>query len=376
MTERRVRVMQVLECGGPGGTGYQVAALCNGLDRTRFATTLAYAVRPGSTPADYERLASGAERFIHVPEMVREISPVSDLRALWRLYRIFRQDRPDIIHAHSSKAGFLARAAGWAAGIGCILYSPRGYAFLQQDRSFFLRWLFRTLERSVSWIGEIIAVSDSEGELARTQAWASRVRVVRDAFLGTLPDAPPGKPATGTGVLVCTCGRISYPRYPEAFLTLAHRLAQVRPDVRFLWIGDGELRQVVDAWIDRFGLKDRFAVTGWLPQSRAIETLRSSDILVHYSRWEGLPNAVIDAMANGLPVVASDIPGNQDLVQPGVNGFLAGDDVALFGRTLQLVDDPPLRRRMGAQGHALIRREFGLDRLLREISQTYSSPRP
>ena len=376
MTEPRIRIMQVIECGGPGGTGYQVAALCNGIDKTRFEVSLVYSVRPGTAPTDYERLAHGADRFIHVPEMVREISPLSDLLAFLRLYRIFRRERPDVIHAHSSKAGFLARAAGWAAGIGRIHYSPRGYAFLQRDRSFLSRGLYRLLERSVSWIGEIIAVSESEGELARNQALASRVCVVRDAFLGTIPDIPPAKAAATGKALVCTCGRISYPRHPEAFLTLAHRLAQVRPEVRFLWIGDGELRPVVDSLIDRFGLRDRVAVTGWLPQDQAMEALRKADILVHYSRWEGLPNAVIDAMANGLPVVASDIPGNRDLVRPGHNGFLAPDDVVLFGRTLQLIDDLELRGRLGAEGRALIRREFGLDRLLREISDKYSAARP
>ena len=137
----KVRVMQVIECGGPGGTGYQVAAICNGLEAARFETSLVYAVRPGSAPREYEAMAHGAAHFFHVPDMVRHISPFSDFRAFRRLYRLFRERRPDIVHAHSSKAGFLARLAARAAGVKRIYYSPRGYSFLQTDHSAFVEGL-------------------------------------------------------------------------------------------------------------------------------------------------------------------------------------------------------------------------------------------
>ena len=372
----QVRVMQVVECGGPGGTGYQVAAICNGLDPARFETSLVYAVRPGSAPRDYEAMARGAAHFFHVPDMVREISPLSDLRAFRRLYRLFRRRKPDIVHAHSSKAGFLARLAAWAAGVERIYYSPRGYSFLQTDHSDFRRWSYWFLERFAAMFGEVVAVSQSEAVLARGLG-STGVRVVRDAYLGDALAAGRSPTALGSGAsspygsVVCASGRLPFARHPEAFVRLARRLSDARSGVKCVWIGGGELQPLVEEMIRDLGLTSNLEVTGWLPHEEALRRLAEADILVHYSRWDAIPNAVLEAMACGLPVVASDIPGNRGLVVPDENGFLAATEIELLERTLQLVDDPELRRRLGAVGRDAVRREYGRERLLRELTELY-----
>ncbi|OGR97393.1 MAG: hypothetical protein A2V88_07175 [Elusimicrobia bacterium RBG_16_66_12] len=370
----KVRVMQVIECGGPGGTGYQVAAICNGLDPARFESSLVYAVRPGSMPREYEATAAGAAHFFHVPEMVREIAPLSDLRALWRLYRLFRQERPDIVHAHSSKAGFLARVAAWAAGVERIYYSPRGYSFLQTDNSAFVQWAYRLLERFASLFGTVVAVSESEAVLARGLG-ASGVRVVRDAYLGEAVGPSPTKSGRGTsspyGSVVCASGRLSFARHPEAFVRLAQRLTDARNGVKCVWIGGGELLPVMEEMIRDLGLTGKLEVTGWLPHREALRRLADSDVLVHYSRWDAIPNAVIEAMACGLPVVASDIPGNRGLIAPGENGLLAATEIEFLEKTLQLIDDPKLAARLGAKGRAVVKAEYSRQRLLGELSELY-----
>ena len=368
----KVRVMEVVECGGPGGTGYQVAAICNGLDKTRFESSLVYAVRPGSTPRQYEDMARGAGRFFHVPEMVREISPASDFKALVRLYRIFRECRPDIVHAHSSKAGFLARVAAWAAGVERIYYSPRGYSFLQTDRSVFIRGFYRILERLASAFGEIVAVSESEAALARGLG-VRKVRVVADAYLGEMREpAGKDKKSRKRGAVVCASGRLTFARHPEAFVRLAQRLTDARNGVKCVWIGGGELQPLMEEMIRDLGLAGKLEVTGWLPHEEALRRLAEADVFVHYSRWDAMPNAVLEAMACGLSVVASDIPGTRGLIRPGENGFLAVAEPELLERTLQLVDDPELGARLGANGRDMVREEYSLERLLREISELYS----
>lgn len=367
----KVRVMQVIECGGPGGTGYQVAAICNGLDPARFESSLVYAVRPGGTPRDYEAMAHGAAHFFHVPDMVREIAPLSDLRALWRLYRLFRRERPDVVHAHSSKAGFLARVASWAAGVKRIYYSPRGYSFLQTDNSTFVQWAYRLLERFASLFGTVVAVSESEAVLARGLG-ASGVRVVRDAYLGEAPDeAGQGKSSDKRGKVICASGRLSFARHPEAFVRLAQRLTDARNGVKCVWIGGGELQPLVEEMSRDLGLAGKLEVTGWLPHREALRRLADSDVLVHYSRWDAIPNAVIEAMACGLPVVASDIPGNRGLIVPGENGLLAATEIELLEKTLQLIDDPKLAARLGAKGRAVVKAEYSRERLISELSELY-----
>ncbi|MBI5245386.1 MAG: glycosyltransferase [Elusimicrobia bacterium] len=365
---KRLRVLQIIECGGPGGAGNQVAAIVCGLDKSRFEVVLVYAVRPGSSPAEYEALASGADRYIRVLEMTREISPFRDAAAWRKLYRIFRDIKPDIVHAHSSKAGFLARTAAWAAGVPRIYYSPRGYSFLQQDRSMLSRALYRALEASAAWIGETVAVSESEAQLARG-LWTSRgVRVVRDAFLGEIPAAPACERPPRDEVMVCSAGRMSYPRNPEAFARLAKRL----PGTRCVWIGGGEFEPEVRRTISARSLEGRLDVTGWLPHDQALLRLAQCDIFVHFSRWEGLANVVIEAMAAGLPVVASDIPPNRELVRPGENGWLVKDEDELFGRVSEMIAAPELRASLGRAGRERVLREFVPDRMLRELAALYS----
>ena len=370
-TTTKIRVMEVVECGGPGGTGYQVAAICNGLDKKRFETSLVYAVRPGCLPSEYEELARGADRFYHVPEMVREISPASDFKALLRLYRLFKEKRPDIVHAHSSKAGFLTRFAAWAAGVRRIYYSPRGYSFLQLDRTFLIRGFYRLLESLGSLFGEIIAVSESEAALAESLG-AGKIRVVRDAYLGDLSptdrtDAP------GRDVVVCASGRLTYARRPDAFVRLAQRLSDSRNRVRCVWIGDGEMQPLIEEMIRDLGLTGKLEVTGWLPHAQALRRIAEADIFVHYSRWDAIPNAVLEAMAAGLPVVASDIPGNRGLVRSGRNGFLAAAEPELLERTLELIDDPALRARLGQAGKRMVQADYSKERLMREITGLYAA---
>lgn len=374
--ERRIKVMQVIECGGAGGTGHQVAAVCSHLDRKLFDVSLAYSIRPdGGTRESYEAMVRRPTKFFFIPEMVREIRPLKDIVAGWKLYRIFRSEKPDVVHAHSSKAGFLARVAAKAAGVPRIYYSARGYSFLQSDRLPTTRLFYKILERIVSSIGDVVAISDSEADLARGLK-AARVRVIRDAYLGQVPAARSAKVNGKKELVVCAAGRLTFPRNPEAFVRLAERVSKLRPQAKLVWIGDGELAPKVKRMIRRKGLEDRIELTGWLVHEKAMERLRGADVFVHFSRWEGLPNAVLEAMANGLPVVSSDIPGNRDVVRNGENGLLARTESELAEKTIALLDAAQERNRLGRNGWAMVEQEYSIDRMMREYTSLYAGYLP
>ena len=361
-----IKVFQVVECGGPGGTGEQVAAICGGLDPARFHVSLVYAVRAG-TPLEFREKCRGAADAYHVPEMTREIAPARDAAALRALRKLFCEHRPDVVHAHSSKAGVLARAAAKAAGVGKIFYSPRGYGFLMQDRSAASRALYRLIERAAARVGETIAVSPSEAELARGLG-GGPVHVVSDAYLGDFLE-----PLAHEGLVVGSCGRMTYARNPEAWVLLTQRLTDSRNGVSGLWIGGGEDEPRAREQLTNMNLLSKAAVTGWLPIDAARDRLRGLDVFVHYSRWDAMPNAVLEAMAAGLPVVASDVFGNHDAVIDGVTGFLVKTEAELLERCQQLLDDEPLRRRLGAAGRERVRREFSRVRMIAELSRLYST---
>lgn len=362
----RTKVFQVIECGGPGGSGLQVAALCNALDPGHFDTALVYNVRPGNDPDEYRASAKGAERAFLVPELTRELSPGRDLRAFLRLLELFKAERPDVVHLHCSKAGFLGRIAAWLADVPRIYYSPRGYNFLMRDRGALTRALYKLLERSVSWIGDIVAVSPSEAQYARTLS--ARVHLAPDPYWPELP--APKAEAKRDEILVGACGRLTFARNPEAFVRLAQQLTDSRNGLKCVWIGDGELGERVREMIRDMNLSARLEVTGWLAPEEARERLRKLDVLVHFSRWEGLPNAVIDAMAAGVPVVASDVPGNRDAV--GETGVIVKDELELLEKTLELVDDPDRRRKLGAAARARVESEFSKKRVFETLERLYA----
>jgi glycosyltransferase involved in cell wall biosynthesis len=371
----RVKVLQVLECGGPGGTGNQVAAICNGLDPARFDVGLVYAVRPGSEPEAYRKLARGAAQAFHVPELTRSVSPGRDIKAFFKLVELFKKEKPDVVHAHSSKAGVLARWAAKAAGVPRVFYTPHGYGFLQDDHSDGARALYYAAEKLSSWIGTIVAVSPSEAELARPLAWGRPVETVCDPFLGAWPEKPGPKPHDGT--VVGACGRLTRARNPDAFVTLAQRLTDSRNNLRCEWIGGGGKAEeaAMRGHILNMNLAGRLELSGWLSAEEAHARLAGLDILVHYSRWDGLPNAVLEAMAHGLPVVVSDAPGARDAVVHGETGFIAKNEVELLELTLKLVDEPALRRKFGEAGRRRAEAEFKPERAWRRLEELYAGAR-
>lgn len=361
-----IKVLQVVECGGPGGTGEQVAAICNHLDAKRFEVSLAYAVRSG-TPGEYRAKCVGAKTAFHIPEMTREISALADIAAARKLHALLAELRPDVVHAHSSKAGVLARAAASCAGISRVFYTPHGYGFLQQDRSAASRLLYKAVEMAASRVGTVVACSPGEAEQARALG-APRVEIACDAYLGG-----PLEPIPHEGLVAGSCGRLTYARNPDAWILLAQRLTDSRNSLKCLWIGGGEDDARMEALLVNMNLAGRAEITGWKTANEARELMRGLDLFVHYSRWDAMPNAVLEAMAAGLPVVASDNPGNRAAVVDGETGFIVKTEIALLERCQQLIDDKGLRVRLGAAGRSRVAREFSLERMISGLSSLYSA---
>jgi glycosyltransferase involved in cell wall biosynthesis len=368
---KKIKVFEVLECGSPYGVGRQIAALTRHIDHGRFEAWVIYSVRPEFSSEEFERMTDSADRHVHIPEMVRPISPVQDLIAFWKLYRLIRREKPDVVHAASSKAGVLARAAAWLAGAPRIYYSPHGYSFQRTDVGPLRRWFYWGIEKSISWIGNIIACSEGEAALARRICGGREVFKVSNLIvMGPLP--PRGRARDGL-IVVGAVGRLTPARAPEAFVRLAQSLAQEHPEARFVWFGGGELEDEVRRDVERRGLREKFEITGHLPQERLFTRFVDLDVFVHYSRWEGSPTSLHEAMALGLPVVASNIAGNAELVAPGVTGFLAAGEDELLRHVRRLVESAELREELGRNGRTRAKQLACFEESVRAFERLYAA---
>ncbi len=344
---RPIRILQILEAT-IGGTKRHLLDLCTLLDPEQFEVTVACPRIRSEPHGDTSFVAELREAGIAVEfvPMVRRINPFADARALWRMAGVVRRGRYDIIHAHSSKAGFVGRPAALFDRRARVVYSPHGFYFLNFKSPLkvaVFKWVERLAGRSTD---VLIALSRGEHAEALRQ-WvipSERLRLVENgiAHLECLPcaeararlDVPLDIPVVGT------ISRFTPQKAPFDLIEAAARLIADRPDLQFLWFGDGEMRSAVEAEIKRRGLSAAIRLLGYREDARAL--LPALDVFVLASRWEGLPYTIMETMDAGVPVVGTDVVGTQDFIDPDRNGVLVpvGDPERLAAAIDDLLTRP------------------------------------
>lgn len=278
-------------------------------------------------------------KLVPWPGAVREISPVHDAKALWRLLAIFRALGDfDVLHLHSSKAGVLGRVAALLTGRRSrTLYTAHGVAMLRHDVSERKRRLYALIERRAA-VGSRVVVACSPSEQAVFAAEGVPARLIPNG----MPDAAAVAARTGELKRVLAVGRLSAQKDPAVFAELARSAAGL--GLEFVWVGEGELREAVAG--------SPVAVTGWLTQEQVLEQLQQADLFISTSRWEGLSLAALQAMGAGLPLLLRRCPGNTDLLL--TDDFSAGfDSVAEALAWLSATrDNPPRLQAMGQAARA------------------------
>lgn len=371
-----IRVCHVITLLELGGAQQNTIYTCSKLDSSRFDVTL-IAGKGGYLDEEARRLLGA--RVIFVPQLVREIRPVGDVRAFLALTRLFRSRHPDIVHTHSSKAGVLGRAAARAAGITSVVHSVHGFPF-NDYQSWPVRQGYLLAEKlAARWTDRFIAVSrrNAEQGVALGIFDADSVRMIRSGFdIEAFAHAPRlaekrseiGVPA---GVpLVGTVACLKPQKAPLDFVDVCARVAHSKRDAHFIMVGDGVLRAAVESRVRAAKLTDRFHLLGW--REDVAEILSQLSIFVLTSKWEGLPRAVLQARAARLPVVATAVDGTVEVIEDGVNGYLCpvGDIAALAARVTELLSDPVRTRAMGARAREGLH-EFDQEGMVREQEKLY-----
>ncbi|MDW2075367.1 glycosyltransferase family 4 protein [Vibrio sp. 1863] len=348
------------------------------LDTDRFTP---YIICKESGPLTDEA-ESKAITCLRSNNLVREISPKRDLLAFWELYRMFRQHRFDVVHSHSSKTGVIGRLAAKLAGVPMVVHTVHGFAFPAAKNNI-EKFIFFAME----WLGtkcsdKIVCLHDADRAIAKNQLGAKDYQL---EVLANGVDTTKYAPATSEvklamrkelgipedTVIVGMVGRLWKQKNPQAFVDAALRLLSTNVNAHFVLVGDGELKTALEEQVNQAGFSDNVHFLGW--RNDTPQLLKSFDIFVLPSLWEGMPLAILEAQSTGLPCVVSNIQGNNHLVTDGVDGFLFDLDEPekLSSSISQLIEDKELRDQLGRCGRAKILKNHNIDERTNNIATLY-----
>ena len=353
MNNSPLKVVHIITKLELGGAQVNTVYTYEHLDDTRFETYLLSG--PGGILTDK---IQKKDRFITIKDLVRPINPIKDLKALMQIRAVLKQIKPAIVHTHSSKAGIIGRIAAALLRIPVIIHSVHGFSF-SPFQSFLKRAFYVTAEKLISRItGHFIFVSSDDIAAAKEKKLVNdNYSLIRSGF----PYTPFLKKVTATAALRekynikesdFVCGTIA-PFKPQKGLfhlvEIAEKVIKAgdrKKNVVFMITGDGDLRPALEAKLKEKGIFEYFRLPGFVfDVENAIDIF---DLGISTALWEGLPQSLVQLRLKKKAVIASDIPGNREIIRDNQNGFLVkGEDYETFSRKiLSLVADDTERERL------------------------------
>jgi glycosyltransferase involved in cell wall biosynthesis len=367
-----IRVVHIITRLDVGGSAENTWISATRMPRPEFDCVLISGLTVEPPPGLAASLSHAGVPWIQLSHLQRSVSPIRDGLALWQLWRTIRRLAVDIVHTHSSKAGFLGRLAARAAGIRHVIHTPHGHVFAGYFSPATTR-LFTVLERlAAHWTDRIVTLSDEE---ARDHL---RLGIGRPEQFVTVPSGVPLEvvraatpaPLVSGGPVVGTVARLVPVKGLQYLLEAAPGILRQVPEARFLLVGDGELRSPLEAQARSLGLTDRVTFAGFREDVPSV--LAGMDVVVLPSLNEGMGRVLVMAMALGKPIVATRVGGVAELLGDGEAGVLvpARDAAALASAITALLRDPPRARALGEAGRRRAPR-YGADTMIASLVKLY-----
>jgi glycosyltransferase involved in cell wall biosynthesis len=360
-----IRVLQIIPTLDRCGAEKQLTLLAAGLPRNQFDVHVCALTRGGPLLDDLQRHK--------IPTTVIGKSWKFDPAAFWRLRRYIRKLAPDIVHTWIFAANSYGRAAAISAGVKHIVAGERCVDRWKVWHELAIdRCLARRTERIVTNSSGVRDFYAEHGLPARKfvvipngiEPFVPPANTTRDELLAEL-DLP------SDARLIGAVGRLWPQKRYKDLIWAAELLRVVRDDTYLLIVGDGPQRWRLERYRDQTQVGDRVRFLG--QRDDVPRLLPHLDCFWLGSGYEGQSNAVMEAMSAGVPVVATDIPGNRDLVVPDETGYLVplGDRAAFARQTIVLLDDTDLARRMGQAGRQRMLAEFSVDKMVQRHAAMY-----
>lgn len=338
--------------------------------------------------SDMSYLLASERNVFRLPKMSREISFVSDFLAFWRIFRFLRRIRPAIVHTHTAKAGALGRLAAWMAGVPVIVHTYHGHVFHSYFNRVHTR-LFLAAERILARLSTgIVAISESQLEdltvkyrvAPRKKVWLVHNGFDLSRFAGNFREkARRSLTIREDEFVVAWAGRLVPIKGVELLAAVIRKAADRKSRLRFMIVGDGTERSKLESLLEGC---NNFRLLGWRDDMETIWS--AADVALLTSRNEGTPTALIEAMAAGVPFVATNVGAVKDVavgelreLPRGIglradNGFLTSQDPeALIYCLEKLAENPHITTQMALSGRTFVLQRFSIGRLVSELTALY-----
>ncbi|MDP9067850.1 MAG: glycosyltransferase [Actinomycetota bacterium] len=373
MSTPNVRVLRLITRLNIGGPARQALSLTKAL-APEYPTMLA-AGEPGS----FEGELTDPVVHVHRLPLVREVRPAVDARAFRATRRLIRRGAIELVHTHMAKAGTIGRSAAWSVpNRPRLVHTFHGHVldgyFHPAVAAAFIR-----MEQGLARVTDaLVAVSPQIRDqlldlgIGRPSRWhVIPLGFDLEAFFAIAERSGDLRRAINVArstPLVGVVGRLVPIKDHETLFRAVAGLAEVHVVV----LGDGELRQDLRTLVKELGMSERVHFVGWWGDMPS--AMSDLDVVALTSRNEGSPVALIEALAAGVPVVATDVGGVRSVVEDGISGFVVppGSPDAVRRALRSLLQDPELRRRFGAAGRQFVRPTFTHERLVKDVRSLYN----
>lgn len=386
MIQKKIKILRIIARLNVGGPAVHTILLTDALNGGRFESTLV-AGQVEKTEKDMLYFARQKKVIpIIIPELGRKIHPLRDLMALCKIYNLIRRERPFVVHTHTAKAGAIGRVAAILAGVPVRIHTFHGHIFEGYFNRFYVS-AFLFVERVLALFTKyIIVVSE-----AQKNEIAERYKVAKPNKIRVIPlglelerffsiQMHNGKLRSKMNIredfaVIGIIGRLVPVKNHRMFLDAVKQFSicsDTKVKAKFLVIGDGEERKQLEEYARILGIDGNVIFCGW--REDMAEVYSDLDIVVLTSLNEGTPLVLIEALAAGRPVVATNVGGIGDVVEDGVNGYLvpSGDVNNFSHRLADLVGDPQKRHGFGLKGREIVRAKFSKERLIEDMERLYA----
>ena len=380
--ERKLKICHVITRMIVGGAQENTLLTIKGHVEKGHEVVLVTGFSPGREGELLKNVELPPFGIVEIPELVRELSPVKDMKAISRLRDYFRREKFDVVHTHSSKAGIVGRIAARQAGVPVVVHTVHGQAFHAYEKPW-KNFIYVTAERfAAKYCDRIYAVAQAmidqcvEARVAPREKYQVVYSGMDTSAFANARRDPELRKRLGIpekAQVVVTVARLFPMKGYEEVVPAAALLAKDFPDLHFLPVGDGPMFDELQKQIASLGLSDRFHFAGLVPPHKVADYIAQGDLLWHLSLREGLPRAVVQALASGIPAIGYKLDGTPEVVIDGETGYVTApqDIEAVAARSRELLTDPELRRRMGKKGRELVLERFDWRRMADILEKEY-----